>query len=186
MSYYRRRFREKVVQHRSRFRRFLTKVENNPHKQLDAHMDEIDKAIWTEVNCTACANCCRTMTPTYTFKDLQRISKHLNMTIKQFKEKWLYKDRDGEWMNVSTPCQFLDRKTNLCTIYEVRPADCAEFPHLQKRKTTDYIHVHKANVQHCPATFMMVEKLMEKVAGLKLNGYALNGHKQPNGNHVQR
>ncbi|MGZ3940607.1 MAG: YkgJ family cysteine cluster protein, partial [Flavisolibacter sp.] len=51
----------------------------------------------------------------------------------------------------------------LCSIYEVRPADCAGFPHLTKKKMTDYIHVHKQNVQHCPATFKMVEKLMEKI-----------------------
>lgn len=166
MSYYTRRFREKVVQHRSRLRRFLTKVENNPPSNLDLYADEIDTAIWKEVNCLACANCCRTMTPTYTFKDLQRISKHLNMTISQFKAKWLYKNRQGEWMNVLTPCQFLDKKTNLCSIYEVRPADCAGFPHLNKKKMVQYIHVHKANVQHCPATFSMVEKLMEKMKTL--------------------
>ena len=163
MSFTKRKFANKVLKHRSRFRRFLTKVENNPPKQLDVYASEIDKEIWKETDCLACANCCRTMTPTYTFKDLQRISKHFNMTIKQFKEKWLYQDKDGDWMNVNTPCQFLDLKTNMCSIYEIRPKDCAEFPHLAKRKMTDYMHVHKQNVQHCPATFRMVEKLMERV-----------------------
>ena len=165
MSYTTRKFVNKVLQNRSRFRRFLTKVENNPPKDLDAYADIIDKEVWKETNCLACANCCRTMTPTYTFKDLQRISKHLNMTISQFKAKWLYKDKEGEWMNVSTPCQFLDRKTNMCSIYAIRPADCAEFPHLTKKKMTEYIHIHKQNVQHCPATFKMVEKLMDMVNG---------------------
>ena len=165
MSYFTRKFVNKVLQHRSRFRRFLTRVENNPPKDLDVYADIIDKEVWKETNCLACANCCRTMTPTYTFKDLQRISKHLNMTISQFKAKWLYKDKEGEWMNVSTPCQFLDRKTNLCTIYDIRPADCAEFPHLTKKKMTEYMHIHKQNVQHCPATFKMVEKLMDMVNG---------------------
>ena len=90
------------------------------------------------------------------------------MTISQFKAKWLYKNREGEWMNVLTPCQFLDKKTNLCTIYDVRPADCAEFPHLNKRKTTEYIHIHHQNVQHCPATFMMVEKLIDRISGARV------------------
>lgn len=158
-------FAAKVLKHRSRFRRFLTKVENNPPKQLDAYAEVIDKEVWQETDCLACSNCCRTMSPTYTFKDLQRISKHLNMTIKQFKEKWLYLDKVGDWMNVNMPCQFLDTKTNMCSIYEVRPADCADFPHLTKKKMTEYMHVHKQNVQHCPATFKMVEKLMEKING---------------------
>jgi uncharacterized protein len=30
----------------------------------------------------------------------------------------------------------------------------------------DYIHVHKQNVEYCPATFKMVEKLIAVVKGL--------------------
>lgn len=156
-------FRERVVQNRSRLRRFLTKLEKNPPIDLDRQLDAVDKEVWQEIDCLACANCCRTMTPTYTFKDLQRISAHLNMSIKQFREKWLYKDRNGDWMNVSTPCQFLDKKTNLCSIYAVRPADCAGFPHLTKKKAVEYLHVHHQNVQHCPATYRMVEKMMQRL-----------------------
>ncbi|HVK96757.1 MAG TPA: YkgJ family cysteine cluster protein, partial [Flavisolibacter sp.] len=167
MSHYRRMFSERVAQNRSRLRRFLTKIEKNPPLELDQYADEIDKSVWSEVNCLACSNCCRTMTPTYTFKDLQRISKHLNMTIKQLKEKWLYKNKKGEWMNVSTPCQFLNLKTNMCSIYAVRPDDCAGFPHLTKKKVVDYIHIHKQNVHYCPATYTMVEKLIQRVSILK-------------------
>lgn len=166
MSYYRRKFDEKVVQHRSRLRRFLTKLERNPPKLLDLYTIEVDKEVWAETDCLACSNCCRKMTPTFTFSDMRRIAAHLGMTIAAFKEKWLYKNRQGEWMNRNQPCQFLDRKTNMCSIYAIRPADCAAFPHLTKRKMTDYMHVHKQNVQFCPATFTMVEKLIERVGKL--------------------
>jgi uncharacterized protein len=166
MSYYRRKFREKVVLHRSRLRRFLTKLENKPPSGLDGMAEPLDREVWQEINCLACSNCCRTMTPTYTFKDLKRISVHLGMTISAFKQKWLYQNREGEWMNRSQPCQFLDRKTNMCNIYEIRPADCAGFPHLTKKKMVDYIHVHHQNVQHCPATFRFVEKLIASVPKL--------------------
>ena len=82
------------------------------------------------------------------------------MTEKAFKEKWLYYDaKDGDWMNRQQPCQFLDLSTNMCTIYAVRPADCAGFPHLTKKKMTDYMHVHKQNIAYCPATYKMVEKM---------------------------
>ena len=67
----------------------------------------------------------------------------------------------GDWINKSTPCQFLDLKTNLCSIYEVRPADCASFPHLTKKKVLDYIDVHKQNITECPAAYKMVEKLKD-------------------------
>jgi Fe-S-cluster containining protein len=63
-------------------------------------------------------------------------------------------------MNRLQPCQFLDLKTNMCSIYEIRPADCAGFPHLTKKKMVEYMHVHKQNITFCPATFLMVEKMM--------------------------
>ena len=166
MADIRKKFENNVKQHRSRLRRFLTKVENNPPENLDIIAEQIDKEIWKQVDCLACSNCCRNMTPTYSFKDMQRISGHFSMTIKQFKEKWLFKNRKGEWMNKSTPCQFLDLKTNMCSIYAIRPADCAEFPHLTKKPMPDYMHVHRQNVVHCPATFKMVEKLMDKIKEL--------------------
>ncbi|MDB5232240.1 MAG: hypothetical protein JWN76_3045, partial [Chitinophagaceae bacterium] len=83
---------------------------------------------------------------------------------KEFKEKWLYLDKDdNDWMNKSQPCQFLDLKTNMCNIYDVRPADCAGFPHIVKRRMKDYIHVHQQNIEYCPATYKMVEKMQELV-----------------------
>lgn len=166
MSDFRRKFNRNVAVRRPLLRRFLTKVEKNPPLLLDTYAEQIDKEVWKEVNCLACSNCCRRMTPTYNFEDLRRISAHFGMTIKAFKEKWLYKNKDGEWMNRSQPCQFLDRKTNLCTIYPIRPKDCAEFPHLTKKKMANYMHLHKQNVQYCPATVTMVEKLMAVVKGL--------------------
>ena len=79
--------------------------------------------------------------------------------------KWLYYDRkDKDWMNKQQPCQFLDLNTNMCSIYAVRPADCAGFPHLTKRKMVNYMHVHKQNIAYCPATYRMVEKMKLLVA----------------------
>jgi Fe-S-cluster containining protein len=152
-----------VAQHKSRLRRFLTKLENNPPLLLDTYTDRIDKEVWAETNCLACSNCCRSMTPTFTFQDMKRIATHFRMSVPTFKEKWLYKNKQGEWMNRVQPCQFLDLRTNMCSIYDIRPADCAGFPHLTKKKMVEYMHVHKQNIQFCPATFRMVVKLMRLV-----------------------
>ena len=105
------------------------------------------------------------MSPTYTNRDIKRIAAHLNMTAAEFKMKWLKRDRSGDWLNRSTPCQFLDLETNMCSVYSVRPADCAGFPHLPKKKMIEYMHVHKQNLEMCPATFKMVERLKKLVNG---------------------
>jgi Fe-S-cluster containining protein len=162
-------FRKKVSIYKSSLKRFLGKVEKNPPRDLDKLALKLDVEIWQHVDCLSCANCCKTMTPTYTPKDIKRISAYLGMTAKQFKDKWLYFDKkDGDWMNVNRPCQFLDLKTNMCSIYEVRPADCAGFPHFTKKKMVDYMHVHKQNIEYCPATYKMVERMKEELS-LKVN-----------------
>ena len=157
-------FKQKVRHNRRRFRLFLSRVEKNPPKDLKIITVEADKRAWAEVDCLSCANCCKTMSPTYTPEDIKRISRHLDMSPKAFKEKWLYKDKkDGDWMNVKQPCQFLNLTDNKCGIYEVRPADCSGFPHHDKKKMTDYVHVYKQNVEYCPATYKWVEKMMDLV-----------------------
>jgi Fe-S-cluster containining protein len=158
-------FRLKLRHHKSRLKRFLSRIELKPPPRLFTILVKLEKQVWKETDCLSCANCCKTMTPTYTGKDMKRIARHLDITVTEFKRKWLKKDKVGDWMNKNTPCQFLDSGTNRCTIYAVRPGDCRGFPHLTKRKVTDYIHVHKANIDSCPATFKMVEKLMKKIKG---------------------
>jgi Fe-S-cluster containining protein len=149
---------------RRSFRYFITRTYNNPPQKLDCLMANVEKEVWQEVSCLSCANCCKVMSPTYTNADIKRISAHLGMTDKEFKEKWLYREKkDNDWMNRSQPCQFLDMKTNMCTIYEVRPADCADFPHFHKRPAKDYFYIHKQNIEYCPATMLMIEKMKSKI-----------------------
>src|SRR5450432_1510686 len=156
-------FRNLVSRNKKRFRNFLTRMEKKPAGHVHLITLEANELAWAKTDCLDCANCCKTMSPTYTQKDITRISKFLGMTRNAFKEKWLYKDKTGDWMNKKQPCQFLDLSTNMCNIYSVRPSDCAGFPHHTKKKMVDYMHVHKQNIEYCPATYSMVEKMMEKV-----------------------
>ncbi|MBL0146230.1 MAG: YkgJ family cysteine cluster protein [Chitinophagaceae bacterium] len=106
------------------------------------------------------------MTPTYTTEDIKRISAHFGQTPKQFKDQWLKFDKkEKDWQNKIQPCQFLNLRDHKCSIYEIRPLDCSGFPHLPKKKMVDYIHVHKQNIEYCPATYAMVEK-MQKMLGV--------------------
>jgi Fe-S-cluster containining protein len=162
-----RNFKRKVEKNKRRLRLVLSKVEKKAPVQLDQLAEKIDKEVWQEVNCLSCANCCKVMTPTFTVQDIKRISAHLGQTPKEFKDQWLVKDKNQDWTNKINPCQFLDLKTNMCRIYEIRPTDCSGFPHLAKKKMVDYIHVHKQNIEYCPATYAMVEKLEKAVFSIK-------------------
>ena len=91
---------------------------------------------------------------------MKRIAAHFGQTVAEFKKQWLYKEKStGDWLNRKQPCQFLNLEDNKCSIYDIRPADCAGFPHLPK-KMKGYAHVHKQNIEYCPATYRLVEKMM--------------------------
>ena len=134
-------FKRKLPKQRSKFRRFLNKMEKAPAIGINKLTQIIDKEVWEETDCLTCANCCKKMTPTFTVKDLKRISAHFGETPEEFKKKWLKKDRsNGDWVNVTQPCQFLNLNDNKCSIYAIRPEDCSGFPHLAKKKFDDYAH----------------------------------------------
>lgn len=160
---------EELVENKKPFRNFINRTEkklNDTHNEL---FDKTEAEVWEEIDCLSCANCCKVMSPTYTKEDIERIAAHLKMSPARMKKKLLYYDKKSrDWMNTSTPCQFLDLKTNMCTIYEVRPADCAGFPHLSKKPLKDYFYIHKQNIEYCPATYRMIEKL-KKFAEEKTN-----------------
>jgi Fe-S-cluster containining protein len=161
-------FKQKVVDTKRKFRRFLNSVQKHPPRGLKVLTATLETEVWKEVDCLSCANCCKKMSPTFTNADVKRISAHFGQTSAEFRTKWLVKERghDGDWLNKSQPCQFLNLKNNKCSIYEIRPSDCVGFPHLPK-KIRDYAHVHKQNIEYCPATNKLVEKMF---AAINLNG----------------
>jgi len=156
-------FRKKVAENKSSFKRFLTKLEKKPPRSLDILAVAADIEMWKKTDCLSCANCCKTMSPTYTRTDMRRIAAHTGMSVFQFRQKYLRRDRDGDWINKSLPCQFLNPADNKCTIYEVRPRDCAGFPHHTRKRMIDYMHVFKQNIEYCPATYRVVEIMRNKL-----------------------
>ncbi len=155
-------FNEVAARKQKKLSTFLTQLETLVPPQLSGIVKAADEATWKQTDCTTCANCCKTMTPTFSEEDVTRIAAHLNMTPAAFRKKWLYKEkRTGDWMNRSQPCQFLEN--DKCSIYEVRPLDCAEFPHHKLRPWDLYGDTYMANMMHCPATLRLVDKVRRYV-----------------------
>lgn len=155
-------FRKKAYRKKTKLTAFLDKLDEIVPEDMPKLVAEADTQTWQEVNCMACANCCKTMTPTFSKKDITRISAHLNMEPKAFIAHWLKKDEDNkDWVNQLQPCRFL--VDNKCSIYEVRPKDCAEFPHHHKKPFDAYNDTFKQNLHRCPATFTLVSKLAKRI-----------------------
>jgi Fe-S-cluster containining protein len=155
-------FRVVAARKRKSLSAFLDVLDTLVPDDMPEIVAEVDATVWKDVNCMECANCCKTMTPTFTKGDIDRIAKHTGMTRKEFRDKWLVKEEEsGDWVNTTQPCQFLDG--NICSIYEVRPVDCAEFPHHNKKPFDLYNDTFKNNLIHCPATMTLVDRLKKRI-----------------------
>jgi Fe-S-cluster containining protein len=158
-------FRKRAYRKKKALAAFLKKFKRKEPAGLQKLIKQADAETWQEVACLDCAACCKRMTPTFTRTDIKRISAHFGMTSKQFYDKWLAHDDNGDVVNENQPCQFLG-KDNKCSIYSIRPSDCAGFPHFVRK---DFAHqaaegVYTNNLHRCPATLIFVEKLEKAVA----------------------
>ncbi|MBC7552950.1 MAG: YkgJ family cysteine cluster protein [Taibaiella sp.] len=155
-------FRARAKRKRKSLSAFLDKLDTIVPVDMPELVAITDTTVWKDINCTECANCCKTMTPTFKKSDVIRISAFLGIAPAEFKNKWLKKEEDsGDWVNTTQPCQFL--VDNKCSVYEVRPKDCAEFPHHNKKPFDAYNETFKNNLIHCPATLTLVERLKKAV-----------------------
>jgi len=155
-------FRRKVGRKRKIYTTFLKGLHRRKIRGLDTMAIKMNNETFGEMDCRSCANCCKTMTPTYTKTDIKRISAHVNMTTEEYKDKYLYQDDSGDWMHYNLPCHFLGQD-NLCTIYEIRPVDCRGFPHTHTKNFLNSATVNIQNISYCPATLRIVEKMFEKI-----------------------
>lgn len=125
-------------------------------------MQELHDSEFKKTDCLECANCCKTTGPLFTDKDVVRIAKHFKMKQQQFIDTYLRIDEDRDYVLQSVPCTFL-RADNLCSIYEVRPKACSEFPHTDRKKFQQISNLTLKNVAICPAAFNIVEEMKKRI-----------------------
>ena len=151
-----------AIQNQKTHKKFLDQLKKKPPKQLDYIAQEVHDEVFEKVDCLACANCCKTTGPLFVEKDIERISKFLRMKAADFEAKFLRVDEDGDKVLQSVPCFFLD-SDNKCSIYDVRPKACREFPHTDRKKIYQINHLTIKNTVICPAAFEFVERLQKKL-----------------------
>lgn len=118
---------EKKRPENERFRVFL-----KTHRHNDGQLRQIAEGIQEQIDCTACANCCRVATTGISERDVERLSRFLRTTPAKFLADYTVEDQlelEGRILRRNEGgCVFLDG--NLCSVYEARPDTCQRFPHL--------------------------------------------------------
>ncbi|WP_372703349.1 YkgJ family cysteine cluster protein [Streptococcus parauberis] len=149
-------------QKQAEHRKFLATLKKKAPKNLGKIVQEVHQEVFQEIDCTKCANCCKSLGPLFTEADIQRISKHFKMKMPAFENMFLQVDEDGDKIFQSMPCPFLG-DDNLCSIYDVRPKACREFPHTDRKKIYQINQLTLKNTLICPAAYLFVEKLKDRI-----------------------
>ncbi len=116
---------EKKRHENERFRRHLKSYDHS-----DRILRRIAIGVQDAIDCKECANCCRVATVRLSTRDVENISRSLRTTPQRFLEDYTQQsEEEGLILKRSEKgCVFLDG--NLCLIYDSRPDNCQDFPHV--------------------------------------------------------
>lgn len=139
-------------------KKLFAKLKRTKPKDLDQHVHQFHEEAFEHIDCLQCANCCKTTSPIFYQKDIERVAAALKMKPGPFIQQYLHMDEDGDFVLNSAPCPFLDAE-NYCTVYEARPAACREYPHTNRKRMYQVMDLTMRNTMVCPAVLEIAEKL---------------------------
>ncbi len=156
---------EKKLKENELFRRHM-KAHYFPERQFRHVAEEIGD----QIDCRACANCCKVAETNIEQRDVERLAKFFGMTAKQFIMEYTTmsvqeEDEEEELIlrRTESGCIFLDG--NDCTVYEARPDTCQDFPHLIRGRGSIQSRMWQMidRATYCPIVYNTLEKYKEIV-----------------------
>ena len=137
------------------FKKFLEQADKN---KVLKQLPQLHEEAFEKHDCLSCAACCKNYSPRFKTPDVKRIAKHLGLKESQFIEKYLKVDEEGDFVAKSAPCPFLGGD-NYCSIYEVRPSDCARFPYTDEDVLIKRQKLTLKNASFCPIVYHVLDRL---------------------------
>ena len=137
--------------------KLLKQLKRRPSSEVDEIFQNLHKEVFAEIDCLDCANCCSTISPIITDRDIDKIARVLRIKPSEVVEKYLEIDDENDYVYRNHPCPFLG-SDNYCSIYENRPKACREYPHTDRRKVQQLFNLTLKNAKVCPAVFLLLEK----------------------------
>lgn len=141
------------------FKKFLQAI---PSKEIDTKVHAIASEVSNQIDCTQCANCCKSVEPGVHEDELEKLARHKQMMLADFKQNFVAEEPGtGIQFLKHTPCIFL--KQNKCNIYTDRPSACADYPHLHQPQFKFRLRSILMNYPVCPIVYNTVEKLKDEL-----------------------
>lgn len=145
----------------SRFRTFLKA--RRATAETDSLVRQIAEEVSGQIDCMACANCCKKLMPAFTETEIDSLATHLDMNREAFVHTFLqFSAEEQTHFSLHSPCAFL--KDNHCTIYALRPQSCRDYPNLHKPDFSYRMLGVLNNYGICPIVYNAVERLKVALA----------------------
>ena len=142
--------------------------QNATADKLDKDCHELYEKYAKKIDCKRCRNCCKKYTLYLKDDEIEKIAAFLGMKPDAFHRKYLRKAElkiglgrtdETKYMTKTKGGPFLDGKTGNCTIEEVRPEACADFPFIDLPNRIKNMSKVTRFAQTCPISYEVVEEL---------------------------
>ena len=144
----------------ARFRAYL-----KSHRHSDRRLRRFGEEIEAQIDCTACANCCRVTEVGITEKDIEKLAKFVGTSESEFVEQFTALDESGARILKRNEggCVFLEG--NLCSVYDARPHNCVNFPHVVRGAGSIASRMWQFldRVGYCPIVYNWMETVKDDI-----------------------
>jgi Fe-S-cluster containining protein len=144
----------------ARFRAYL-----KSHRHSERRLRRFGEEIEAEIDCTQCANCCRVTEVGINQRDIEKLAKFIGVSEQEFAREFTERDAAGAKIlkRNESGCVFLEG--NLCSVYEARPQNCANFPHVVRGTGSIASRMWQFldRAAYCPIIYNWMEKVKEDI-----------------------
>ena len=141
---------------------FYRRLKLKSPKNLDHLFHTAHDSAFEKIDCLTCANCCKTTSPIFYQRDIERAAKALKQKPGEFIDTYLQIDEDKDYVLKQAPCPFLS-SNNYCDIYNDRPTACREYPHTNRKKMQQILTLTFKNTMVCPAVLNITEEIKQQL-----------------------
>ena len=149
---------EQAHQERKSIENKLKGLKKRKKGEVDKRIHQLHEEAFGQIDCLKCANCCTTTGPLLNQKDIERIARFKQMKPGEFVSQFLHIDEDQDYVFNKIPCVFLG-EDHYCSIYDVRPKACREYPHTDRVNQQGILSLTAKNALICPAVAYIVKNL---------------------------
>lgn len=139
-------------------KRKFQRLKKKKKGEVDYLIHDLHEEAFENIDCLKCANCCSSTGPLLNQKDIERIAKFKGMRPGQFVDQFLHIDEDQDYVFNEIPCVFLG-EDHYCSIYDVRPKACREYPHTDRVNQLGILSLSAKNALICPAVAYIFKNL---------------------------